>query len=98
MKWVEFFKSTKSVTLLPNLKKIISCISPSDAFCERVFSFMKHKATDVHNRMSTELLKSELMITINFDDSCHEFYKMIIKNEELLRAAKSNLKYKFKNK
>jgi hypothetical protein len=47
-------KSTKSVTLRPNLRKITHfcfSISASIAFCERVFSLMAKKATNVPNRI-----------------------------------------------
>ena len=57
---------------------------------------MNNKATDVRNRMHIDLLRSELMITINFSATCQEFYKMILANDKLFKAAKSNAKYSFK--
>lgn len=99
VKWVSFFKSTKAISHLPNLRKILCfcySIAPSNAFCERVFSLMKNKATDVRNRMNIDLLRSELMITVNFNATCQEFYEMILANDKLLKAAKSNAKYIFK--
>lgn len=45
---------------------LVLSIPDSNAFCERVFSNMNQLGLDSRNLLSTELVKSELMVKINF--------------------------------
>jgi hypothetical protein len=63
---------------VPTLNKILGfvlSIPGSNAYTERVFSLMSNKWTEQRNQSSLELIKSELMIAINYDYSCKELFK-----------------------
>ena len=84
---------------LPNIKAAVSfvlSIPSSTGFVERIFSFMKSKWTDVRNKCSAELIKGELIVSLNYDMSCSEFYSAAVKDKPLLTAARSQRKYKWK--
>ena len=86
---------------LPNMLSIIShilSIPASTGYVERIFSRMTKKWSDSRNRCSVELMRSELRITLNFEQSCSEFYSNALKDKELLSAARSNKKYTWKKK
>ena len=58
---------------LPNMLSIIShilSIPASTGYVERIFSRMTNKWSDSRNRCSVELMRSELLITLNFEQSC----------------------------
>ncbi len=67
-------------------------------FVERVFSIMNNIWSNDRNCMKVDLVKAEICICVNYSMSCNEFSEYVIKNNELLRAAKSNQKYTFKFK
>ena len=95
--WVALFQ----VADLPNMLSITShilSIPASTGYVERIFSRMANKWSDCRNRCSTELMRSELLITLNFKQSCSEFHNSALKDKELLSAARSNKKYTWKNK
>ena len=84
---------------LPNILAVVSfvfSIPSSTGYVERVFSLMKNKWSDVRSRCSVDLIKSELMVTLNYDKTCPEFYKAALVDGPLLAAARSNKKYKWK--
>ena len=51
--------------------------------------------TDDRNRMSTELVKAEICLKMNFSVNCQESYKMVLENKRLLESARSSNKHKF---
>lgn len=92
-KWVLVFKEND----LPNMLKLMGYVlsmPASTAFVERIFSIMNLKWTDIRNKCSAELIKSELLITVNFNFNCKDFYKSIISDKKLLLAVMSNEKYR----
>jgi hypothetical protein len=54
---------------------------------------MSNKWTDQRNPSSLELIKSELMIAINYDYSCKEFLKFAQEDNKKLSSAASVDKY-----
>lgn len=99
-KWTKIFSSgTKE-----NFKNIFLLVSyvlsipPSNAYVERVFSIMNQKWSKERNRCKVELIKSELQISLNFEENCSDFIEKIKLDEDLLKAVSSNQKYSFKNK
>jgi hypothetical protein len=54
--------------------------------------------TDNHSHILTKNLKAETCTKVNFDLNCSQFFDYIVKNERVLRAAKSSAKYSFLNK
>lgn len=96
-RWVSLFQ----VANLPNMLSIIShilSIPASTGYVERIFSRMTNKWRDSRNRCSVELIRSELLITLNFEQSCSEFYCSCLKDKQLLSAARSDKKYTYKRK
>lgn len=84
---------------LPNTQAVVSfvlSIPSSTGFVERIFSFMKNKWSDVRNKCSTELIRSELIVSLNYEMSCSEFYSVALMDKQLLTAAKAQKKYKWK--
>lgn len=81
---------------LPNISKIISFILSipcTTAYVERIFSIMANKWTETRNRASTDLIKSELSVTLNFELECKEFYNYALTDIKLLKECQSVLKY-----
>uniref|UniRef100_A0A1A8F484 HAT C-terminal dimerisation domain-containing protein n=1 Tax=Nothobranchius korthausae TaxID=1143690 RepID=A0A1A8F484_9TELE len=94
-KWMEILQAAD----LPNIQPVVSfvlSIPSSTGFAERIFSLMKNKWTDVRNKCSTELIRCELIVTLNYDMSCSEFYSAVLKDKQLLNAARSQKKYKWR--
>ena len=83
------------------MKKLISfalSIPVSNAYCERIFSLMTQLWSKERNRMTENLVKAELQVSLNYNMTCGEFYEYLKRNPELLRAAKGQEKYKFKRR
>ncbi|CAL9686818.1 unnamed protein product [Knipowitschia caucasica] len=94
-RWMEVLQKAD----LPNIQAAVSfvlSIPSSTGFVERIFSLMKNKWTDVRNKCSTELIKSELIVSLNFELSCSEFYSAALKDKRLLTAARGQKKYRWK--
>lgn len=69
----------------PNLFKLISfiySIPTSNAHCEKVFSILNNLYTKDRNRMSFDLIKAELIIRLNMDQSCQEFLSFLTTDAE----------------
>ena len=99
-KWVSVFHKVGKDNLT-NLFQIVSfvlSVPGSNAFVERIFSHMANKWSDARNRCSTELIKSELQISVNMDMSCQDFFRVAQKDKEMLDAVKSSKKYPWRNK
>lgn len=95
-KWVFIFNNIERTE---NIFKVISYIltlPSSSAFCERIFSIMGNKYRDERNRCSTNLINNELLITVNCDQNCVDFFNMVQHDESLLNLTKSQQKYIFK--
>ena len=54
---------------------------------------MKNLCTDERNRLSTDMVKAELCVKLNYSLSCKELYTYNIDQKTLLKAARSNSKY-----
>ena len=96
-RWVALFRVADLPNMLSITRHILS-IPASTGCVERIFSRRANKWSDCRNRCSTELMRSELLITLNFEQSCSEFYNSALKDKELLSAARSNKKYTWKKK
>ena len=83
-----------------NVFKIISfvlSIPGTSAYCEHIFSVMSSKWRSERNRCSIQLMKSELLIYFNLKDTRREVLEKIKRDPQLLKSAKSQKKYNFKN-
>ena len=96
-RWVKFFATQQPEdTQLLRLVPFVLSIPVTNAKCESVFSIMNALWTNSRNKLNFNLVKAELMMKMNFHMSCNEFYEFISKDKALLKAAKSQEKYKFK--
>lgn len=96
-RWIEFFRNCDA----PNLQKLVGyvlSIPISNANVERIFSLMKNLWIDERNRMRPELVKAELCVKVNYDQSCSDFLTYVGGQKCLLKASKSEQKYSFKRK
>ncbi len=99
--WSKILKTKIAETYsFPNIIKIMETVLSipiSNDTVERVFSLMK-RIWNERNSMNTDMVKAEICINFNFSMTCSEFAETIVNNTELLKAAKSDNKYSFKNK
>lgn len=72
----------------------IFAIPDHNANVERIFSLMEIQWTDERNRLLPETVEAILQCLVNYDMTCDEMYDYLIKTPQLLKAAKSNEKYK----
>ncbi|CAF2955561.1 unnamed protein product [Rotaria sp. Silwood2] len=83
-------------TLSPNLHQFISFLFsiPCSYTCvESVFLTMKYLSNDKRNRMSTELITTELKARLNSSLSCSKIYYFLLSKPELLKPTYSNETY-----
>lgn len=60
-------------------------IPATSAFTQRIFSVMNSKWREERNRLSTSLIKNELMIYINLKIECNKAYDTFILDKILLK-------------
>uniref|UniRef100_A0A8C4Y930 HAT C-terminal dimerisation domain-containing protein n=2 Tax=Gopherus TaxID=38771 RepID=A0A8C4Y930_9SAUR len=99
-RWVEVFKQIPESgnSQMFKLVSFTLSIPVSNAYCERVFSLMTQLWSKERNRLSESVVKAELQVQLNYSMSCTDFYEYVKKSPELLKAARSQLKYRFKKK
>lgn len=97
-KWAAAFQKAgiDNVSNLLNIVSFVMSIPASNAAVERVFSLMESFWSDARNRCSTELIRAELQVKMNFDMDCQAFHKFVKGKKELLRCAANDNKYKYK--
>lgn len=100
--WSHFFTKNDNYHL-ENLCKVVCfvlSIPISNAFCERTFSILNNLYTKERNRMSFDLIKSEVLIRSNIQESCKDFQKFLLTpaGSELVKAVRLNVKYMWQNK
>lgn len=65
----------------------------TNAATERVFSHMNNTWTSYKTQLSVDTLKAMLLIKVNYDKTCVEFYKMLQTEKNLLKKIYSSSKY-----
>lgn len=68
-------------------------IPAHNANVERVFSLMNVQWTKERNKLDVTTAEAMLQCKWNIDCQCKEFYKQVLQNKDLLRRAKSSVKY-----
>lgn len=100
MRWVEIFKHMKSNHIpyieLSQIIEYILCFPGSSAPVERVFSMAKKIWTEESARSLVPTLRAILLVKINMEFNCIDFYKFLKTQPELLRKIGSQEKYEFK--
>jgi hypothetical protein len=96
-KWQEFLQGAREIGVFPvNMFKIVSSalsLPGSNAFTEKVFSFMNAKRRADRNRASQALIKAELQVSVNYNITCPMFHQLIVQGDRLLACAASSDKY-----
>jgi hypothetical protein len=78
---------------IPNIAELLSfalSIPVCNAYVKRLFSLMNCYWRDERNKCSVNLIKSEVQIKMNYQYCCKDFYFFVIRQKDLLEAAKSN--------
>lgn len=100
--WSYFFKKCdKNIhNDLFDLVSFVFSIPISNAFCERVFSVLDNLFSKERQRMNFDLIKAEVMIRINCDENCDNFYNFLLKPEalQLVKSVAKNTKYMWQKK
>ena len=91
--WMKIFKVNDSFPLLYKLVRIVFSLPISNAFVERVFSFVSAQWTDKAKRLHKKTVKSLLQIKVNLDHCCRQVHGVISKNKQLLEKIISGKKY-----
>ncbi|MGH0123702.1 UNVERIFIED_CONTAM: hypothetical protein FKN15_019405 [Acipenser sinensis] len=73
-------------------------ILATTGYVERIYSHMQNKWNENRSWCSVELIKSELLVSLNFDLGFADFHTMILKDKPLLTAARSNQRYSWKRR
>lgn len=92
-KWTTILRTFPECVEIYKIMSFLLSLPVSSASSERVFSVMKAKLRDERSKLSDNMLKSELLISINCDMSCEEFFNDIKNDEELLKQVRSKEKY-----
>ena len=66
-KWMVLFQTCDLPNMLSVMSYVLS-VPSSTGYVERIFSIMQSKWSETRNRCSIELIKSELMVTLNFEE------------------------------
>jgi len=88
--------SSVDVSNLKNIMRYEYSVPCSNAFFERIFSHMNGLWIEERNRLGVDTVKAELVIRNNLTYSCSEFFDYVKDQTDLLAAARSCMKYKFK--
>lgn len=101
-RWVELFKHMEA-NEIPYLDftRVIEfplCLPGANAITERVFSEIKNWWNIESSRLSIETMKAIMLVKLNLDYKCTEFYDLLGKNPEMLKQITSVDKYDFKKK
>jgi hypothetical protein len=94
-RWCQIFDAAGAGSL-PNVAKLLSfalSIPVCNAYVGRLFSLMNCYWRDKRNKCSVNLIKSEVQIKMNYQYCCKDFYFFVLRQKDLLEAAKSNTKY-----
>ena len=98
VKWCEIFEYTKAHIIdTTNISAIVEyalAMPGTNAAVERIFSTINVLWTDEKNRFLVETIKSIIIVKTHFSNySCNDFYNILLKENKLLDAISSALKY-----
>ena len=76
--------------------QFLLAIPGTNAPIERVFSLMNSYWSDQKSRLSEETLEAVMIVKVNMEETCVEFYDRIMRilaDKKLLRSIQSSAKY-----
>ncbi|MEQ2301264.1 hypothetical protein AMECASPLE_034158, partial [Ameca splendens] len=80
-RWMQVLQAADIPNIQAILPFVLSILS-SGGFVENIFSIIKNKWTDVRNKCSTELMRSELIVSLINEMSCSELSSNFILQKE----------------
>uniref|UniRef100_A0A914D690 HAT C-terminal dimerisation domain-containing protein n=1 Tax=Acrobeloides nanus TaxID=290746 RepID=A0A914D690_9BILA len=92
-KWMKVFQGNYSFPCIYKLVSIILSIPVSNAFVEQVFSLCGAQWTDQRNSLKPETVKALLQVRVNFDLTCNEMFKFLMKNNSLRQKIRGAAKW-----
>lgn len=99
-RWVEIFKHMEAQHVpyleISRLIEFLLCLPGTSAPVERVFSLAKNIWKIESSALQIETLKSILLVKMNLDYSCVDFYNFLKTQPQLLRRIACQEKYDFK--
>ena len=100
-KWLKFFADTKYIhqkSCLIKLCEYVFAIPAHNANVERIFSLMSTQWSDERNRLSVETIEAILICHYNYKMTCAQFYNYVKEENDIIKKAKSTLKYDWAKK
>lgn len=96
-RWKQIFHKMHSQNIqfdvILKVVEFTMCLPGTSAPVERVFSIMNNMWSTEKSRLHISTLSAMLMVKINFDHSCEEFYQILLKNKNILQKISSSQKY-----
>ena len=90
---MDVFAKIGRLSQLERLVGVLLSLPASNAVVERVFSLSNGQWTDERNKLLPATVRSLLLVQMNLEMSCSEFYSVIRQDNALLRKVRSSLKY-----
>lgn len=96
-RWIEIFNHLKSkhvpCSTIKKFVELILCFPGTNAPTERVFSLVNNFWTSEKNSLQISMLKPMLIVKMNLNYSCSDFYDLILTKKEMLKSIRSSQKY-----
>lgn len=99
-RWIEIFKhfdaNDTEYTEMAKVVEYVLCLPGTTASVERIFNMVGQNWTNERNQLDLETLKAILIVKVNINLSCLEFFEYIKTQPALLREVATKEKYKIR--